>query len=360
VKILWVKGSDHVGFNKPMVFLILGIRGSGKSSILETFGSFYLENGHKVLDLFGSRDGESLAWLRSPFVKDRKVLLIHGDNSDVKTSWDNKPVGKVTLSDLENYDIVISSSPLYSDPDTEFLGVAGLTDLVYSRLSWKQIVYTIVREASNLYYSRLKVTRNQQLAKSQEIYLLRESRHMGLSMGLDTLKFTSIDLDVRSVCDYLLFKRLGLLGLPHDLDWLYGYFDPAQLRNMKKPNFLIVSNTSAAGIGSFSAVEWHKQERENILTGLDIHVEHGERIKEAEDKGSFLTVSDTEHGSIVENYALGLSMAKLSDKIGRSTHTISEHVHKHDEAVTRSGFCPQCVRIKSQYANQKILRSAVS
>jgi hypothetical protein len=284
-------------------------------------------------------------------------LLVRGDNTDVVSNWDCKPASKVSLSDIEHYDITISSSPLYSDPDTEFLSVAFLTDLVYRRLSWNQIIYTIVREASNLYYSRLKVTRNQQLAKSQEIYLLRESRHMGLSMGMDTLKFTSIDLDVRSVCDYLLFKSLGLLGLPKDLDWLYGYFDPATLRSMKKPNFIIVSKNSSAGLGAFSEVPWHKQEKENILKELDIKVDHGEKIKEAEDKGTFLTVGDSEHGAIIEAYASGLSMDKVSKHTRRSAHTISEHVHKHDEAVERSGFCPICQRIKSQHANSKILRT---
>jgi hypothetical protein len=180
---------------------------------------------------------------------------------------------------------------------------------------------------------------------------------MGLSMGMDTLKFTSIDLDVRSVCDYLLFKSLGLLGLPKDLDWLYGYFDPAMLRSMKKPNFLIVSKNSSAGLGAFSEVSWHKQERENILRELDIKVEHGEQIKQAEDKGIFLTVGDSEHGTIIEAYVSGLSMDKVSKQTRRSAHTISEHIHKHDEAVERSGFCPICQRIKSQFVNAKILRS---
>ena len=354
---MWIKGEDRFAFSNPFCFLILGTRGSGKSSILETFGEYYLEKGHKILDLFGSRDGESLAWLRSPWVKERKVLLIRGDNTDVGSSWDSKQVSSVTLSDLENYDITISSSPLYSDPDTEFLGVAHLTDLVYRRLSWDKIIYCVVREASNLYYSRLKVTRNQQLAKSQEIYLLRESRHMGLSMGMDTLKFTSVDLDVRSVCDYLMFKALGLLGLPKDLDWLYGYFDPATLRGMKKSNFIIVSKNSSAGLGAFNPVPWHKQERENILKQLDIKVDHGEQLKQAEDKGTFLTVGDSEHAAIIESYGSGLSMGKVSKQTGRSSHTVSEHLHKHDDSVERSGFCPICRRIKTQHANSKVIRT---
>lgn len=359
MKVLWVKGVDHISFLRPFVFMVLGSRGTGKSTLLETVGAYHLRKGHKILDLFGSRDGENLAWLRSPFTKGRKVLLVRGDNTDVVSSWDSKQVSNVTLKDIENHDITISSSPLYSDPDTEFQSVAKLTDLVYRRLSWNNIIYCLVREASNLYYSRLKVTRSQLLAKAQEIYLLRESRHMGLSMGLDTLKFTSVDIDVRAVCDFQVFKALGLLGLPRDLHWVYGFIEPYVVRSMRKNQFLILSKTSALGLGTFKDLSWHKKERENILKQLGIKVDHGEQIQPAKDRGTFFTVSDQEHGILVMEYASGLSMSRVSKKANRSSRTVSEHLHKHDEAVERSGFCPACQRIKCQYATSKVLRTAL-
>ena len=79
---------------------------------------------HKVLDLFGSRDGESLAWLRSSRANGRKILLIHGDNVRVESCFDSKNISKVTLNDFNHYDIVISSSPLYSSPDDELFGAS--------------------------------------------------------------------------------------------------------------------------------------------------------------------------------------------------------------------------------------------
>jgi len=356
LKILWIKGQAHISFLKPWVCMVLGSRGTGKSTLLETFGCYFLNKNHKILDLFGSRDGESLAWLRSPYVKDRKVLLIRGDNSDVDCSWPTKAVSNVTLQDIEANDIVISSAPLYSSPDVEFQAVARLTDLVYQRLSWKRLIYMIVREASNLYYSRLKVTRNQQLAKSQEIYLLRESRHMGISVGLDTLKFTSVDVDVRAVCDYQVFKALGLIGLPRELKWLFGFIDPRVVRTMKPHQFIILTRTSALGIGVFKPLPWHKQEKEDILKQLGIKVEHGESIKEAEDKGTFKTVSDMEHAEIIMAYAGGQSMKRISEHMGRSSATVSDHIHRHDEAIERSGFCPACRRVKCEYASVKVSR----
>ncbi len=41
--------------------------------------------------------------------------------------------------------------------------------------------------------------------------MIRESRHMGVALGLDTLKFTSIDLDIRAVLDYLCLKSAYVL-----------------------------------------------------------------------------------------------------------------------------------------------------
>lgn len=101
-----------------------------------------------------------------------------------------------------------------------------------------------MREASNLYYSRLKVSRNQVMAKSEIIYLIREARHMGVAMALDTLKFTSIDLDVRITIDYLFFKSLELLGRPSDLEWLYGFYNPTVIRNMSLENFMVLTKNS--------------------------------------------------------------------------------------------------------------------
>jgi hypothetical protein len=49
----------------------------------ETFTS---ERGGGIFDLFGARDSEGLAWLRSPYVNGSKVLLLHGPNT-WKSFW---------------------------------------------------------------------------------------------------------------------------------------------------------------------------------------------------------------------------------------------------------------------------------
>ena len=135
MKVLWVRGSDSIRFDRPHTWFCLGLRGTGKSSLLEHIAEQYLHEGHVVFDLFGSRDGEGLSWLRSGYAKDKRILLLRGENVDVDCSFPVKSVENISLGDFEDNDIVVSSSPLYINVDQEFLAAAKLTDLLYKRLS---------------------------------------------------------------------------------------------------------------------------------------------------------------------------------------------------------------------------------
>jgi len=328
----------------------LGIIDSAKSTFLERIGEEYLKAGHVVLDLFGSIDGEALAWLRSPWVEDKKVLLLHGDNVDVKSSHDTKNVSKLLVRDFHNYDILISATPLYISPSQEYREVNKVLDLLYKRQSWRRLVYGIVREASNIFYSRIRVSKDQLAAKAEAIYLIRESRHMGLALGLDSLRFMSIDIDIRSVVDYQVIKALGLFGLPDDLEWLYHLVNPAFIRNMPRGAFVLLSRTGAIGMGSFSALPWHKQEKEAIVPAVGLRIEYGEEPKYAEDRRTFKTIGDYEHVEILELYLdEKQSMHKIAKLKKRSTSTVQGQIKGHDMAIKRSGFCPRCRRVKGNH-----------
>ncbi len=355
MKIAWVRGAESLSFNRPHTFFVLGVRGSGKSSLLEHIGERYLERGHAVLYLFGSKDGEGLAWLRSPWVKEKKVLLIHGDNVDVTCPFDTRPVGKISLRDFGNYDILVSASPLYSSPNDEFRQVARLQDLLYKRLSWRRLVYVIVRESSNLYYSRIKLGEDQLSAKASMIYLVREARHMGMALGLDTLKFTAVDSDLRVLIDFLFYKSLGLHGLPRDQWWIYRYFDPNAMQRLRPNEFVVVSRRGSLGCGVFPEIPWHKQEKEDILNRLGIRVEYGEEIDYGTDRRRYRTVSDMEHAKIIEDRATTQEgTMKIGKRFKRSSLTILLHIRKHNKKIEEQGYCDICRRVKSKFAEVKV------
>jgi hypothetical protein len=260
------------------------------------------------------------------------------------------------LNDVENNDIIISSSPLYLNVDQEFYNAARLTDLLYKRLHYKRLVYLIVREAANFYYSRLKVSDNQVAAKANMIYMIREARHVGIALGLDSIRYYAIDIDIRNLSDYLILKSQGVQGLASDLSWLYSYFDPAVIRNMPAQNFIIISKTGALGLGQFPYHAWHKEEKEDIMASVGVKVEYGEMLEQGQNKGLWNTVGDKEHSEIVLAYCEGSGMQNIAKQKDRSTRTIQVHITRHNESIRGSGFCPACKRTESKHFNQEAIR----
>jgi hypothetical protein len=127
------------------------------------------------------------------------------------------------------------------------------------------------------------------------------------------------------------------------------------MRKLKPNQFFLLSNDGAIGYGVFPEVEWHKREREDILRAVGVNVEHGEELKEAEWKGSFKTVSDKEHAEMIRLYAEeDMGMTRIGKALKRSTRTPVEHIKSHNESVERSGFCPLCKRVGTQYHNKLV------
>lgn len=228
------------------------------------------------MDLFGSSDGENLAWLRSPWVQefDLPVLLVRGEGVEVSSPWPSKDWTEISLEDFESHRIIISSTPLYRDKSEEFSAAGRLLDLLFERgaRGWSKKLYVLVREASDLFYSRVKLRATQKDSKATAIYLLREGRHHGLSLGLDSQKLTAVDSDFRQQCDFLIFKAQGIDSLPDDLRFLYRYLDPIWLRSMDPWEFGILAGKGALGHGVNVLNPWHKRNREGILKALGIKV----------------------------------------------------------------------------------------
>lgn len=280
-EIFWTKGSKKINFRDPNIFFCLGRRGSGKSAFLETMAYHHLQNGAKVLDLFGSKDGEGLAWLRSPLAEDKDIKLIHGELVDLQ-NHDGIQGTKFGLEDLKKADIFVSASPLYTSMDNEFDAVNHIFDKLWNRTYWNTPIFIIIREAANLLYSRIKIRKNQTMAKAELTYMLRESRHSGLALGLDSTKHTSIDVDVRKLTDYLVLKNLGLYGLPRDLHWIYSVLDPNAMQQLNPNEYGMVTKEGAIGLGTFDLPRWHKEKGEHILRDVGVNPKYYESEKESE------------------------------------------------------------------------------
>ena len=360
MKIFWRRGNETLSYTRPETYFVQGVRGAGKSTLLECIAMKYLENNAAILDSFASADGENLSWLRAPFIKDLKVCLLKGANVDVETSWDVKQVENLGLNDLEKYDLIISARPCYLNKDHEFFSVGKLTNLLYRRFHYRRLICLLAREASNLWYSRIKISETQADSKAEAIYLLRESRHFGICLLLDSLRYLSIDKDVRSLTDYLFLKSQGVDGLSDDLRFLYRFFSPGFVRSMKPWEFILVCRSGGLAVGHFPYHDWHKREGEDIIKNVGLKISYGEVLELPKDLGLFQSVGDEEHSRIILMYAKeGLGMGKIAEQLKRSTRTPKMHIDKHNSAVERSGFCAICKRVGSEFQDKMAKRPKI-
>jgi len=358
-KLFWNRGKEIPTFNKPKTYFTLGQIDSGKSTLLEHIGMKHHEKGATILDAFASIDGENLAWLRSDLAKNKEICLLKGENVDVQSkeiSLDTKLIENLTLKDLEKYDFIISSRPLYLNRDHEYYSIGKLVGLLYTRRHWNKLVCMIAREASSLWYSRVKVSEAQTDAKAEALYMFKEMRHVGVSLALDSLRLHSIDINLRTHTDYIFVKAQGIDGLPDNIDFLYHFYTFKFVRSMRPWEFILVCRTGPLAVGHFPYHSWHKVEKEDIVSKVGLKIEYGVELEQPRDMGTFKTIGDKEHLEIMELYAEGLGYDKIHQKLNRSTKSLHDHIHKHNDAVNRSGFCAVCRRAGGEYSGQVIKR----
>jgi hypothetical protein len=330
-------------FKTPKAYAIVGGIRSGKSSLLELLGSKYT----KIIDLYGSRDNEGLAWLRSPF-KD-SVLFLKGQSAKVDCNCaDVMNTVDFKIKDAERYKVIISVSSFYSKIEEEWYSISKFFDKLWHRTHWKEPWCVLIREASNLLYSRLSLGETQQMAKSYMIYVIREMRHCGFAIALDTIRWHSIDIDLRTLADYTFIKAQGIEGLPSSLRFVYIYFSPYGVMRMPVNKFIILSRHGPIGFGKSIMPPWHKQEKEDLLQEFDIMPSYNELAFSGE-KG-FGRVSDYEHLRIIKaRVESDKGMEKLAIELGRSSKTIFTHINIHNNMIHAVGECDRCLRVNSPY-----------
>ena len=182
-------------------------------------------------------------------------------------------------------------------------------------------------------------------AKAEFIFFTREIRHFGCSTGIDLLRWTGTDKDLRDNADYTFIKQVGDKGVPDDKKFVYAWLHPTSFAQMKPNRFFMIKKDGALAVGKFPKLAFHKEEGVNLLKELGIEVEYGEEI----DEGKLNTVGDREHEQIVRTYVdIGCSsMKKVSDAIHKSPATVHSHINTHNDSIEDSGYCPRCRRLGS-------------
>jgi hypothetical protein len=352
----WLRFKEPITYDLPLTELITGQKGTGKSSLIENITTHYVgvHDKNKCFDVFGSRDNEGIAWLRSPYSE--QCLLICADNCDLSSSWDWKHLKDVNLQSVAKYKMIISVSAFYKEVKDEHFMVKSIMDMLWQRTQWSTLNCLTMREMANLIYSRLSIGEDQHEAKAYFIYVMREARHMGIPLIGDTIRYMSTDVDLRSLADRLYIKAVGKEGLPDNLRYLYKYVDLKSILRMPVQRYALITRMGSIGRGAFAFPPWHKTEHENMFQMFGIKVDFGDKIEYG--TRGFNPVSDYMHSEMVQLSAgkfmqdatgemVKASCGNIAKKVERSTRTIHANLRGHDEDIENFGFCQKCKRINS-------------
>lgn len=336
--LFWIRGMENINFNRPNIFLPVGLPGCGKSTLLEWLALKHT----KIIDLFGSRDNEGLGWCRSPLKDD--ILFVTGDSVELNGKWDTRKISKLTYADIKKYKVILSVHAFFTNYNEEFWAMNEIIKRLWARTHWVRPWYVAIREAANFIYSRIKIVKNQAVAKADFIYLMRELRHSGFSIGVDTVRWTSMDKEVRDLANYTFVKRVGVHGLPDDIHWLYKFIDPDTLMDLDPSCFVLVSSRGPIALGWLEDIPWHKKEKEDILGILDLEPQYGELPDYLQPGYSAAKVGATEHTQILEAYQEIGNMHLVGVKVKRSSGTVHTHIANHNREVRALGSCSRCKR----------------
>lgn len=274
---VWKKGYDPINFEEASTHWIFGKRFSGKSSLNEGIGTYYLANGSTIFDLFGARDNESLAWLRSPF---KRILLVCGDKMRIDSNYpfckasDFKQQGFLQLVE-RHYEIVLTCPSFYLNEQEQYRALSTIVDCLKWRSGFgKKMDFLLIREAGRLLTSRIvsgKV-KNRFEAEQDFIDLHNEAYHSGLGSGIDTLRPNGLDISVRDIANYTYIKKVGRMTIPREYFHLGQYYTWEDIRMMNKEDFILFTDNNALSSGFFTKVPWHIERGENIMETYQIRV----------------------------------------------------------------------------------------
>jgi len=327
-----------IEWDRPNTFLTLGLRNTGKSTLTELLAVHH----DKIVDLYGSKDNENLCWCRDSSPID-DILLVHGENTEIDSSWPSIPVNELSLKDIESYEGIVTCNSFFSSDEVKYEACTKILNNLYERFEWKKIIFVAMREAIDILYSRLNRGKGEKDIKIETMTFQRQLRHFGVSFGLDLLKWTGLDKEIRLLADYTIIKKVGWQELPGEIAWIGSYVRPDTFRYLNKNEMILLTSNGAIGYCTSPELKWHKEEGVDLLKELGIQIKH----REAPEKSTQQKVGDKEHAEIIKKYDDTQSMLVVSNELSRSLSTISFHVSYHNEQIEELRYCPKCRRAQS-------------
>lgn len=307
-----------------------GIRGGGKSALLENLAA----NWPKVIGLYGSLDDEILALLRAYkyLKKFERGLILGPKTTSVTSSWNYEYYGDLSFADFQKYDVIVMPQKIHTTPKSFSLGCEHVSNFLLKRPSVTDYWFLIVYEAANIMWARQSL-KNAKLdqAKAYLVWLLRQLRHVGVSIGMDSQYLLALDKEVRGISDYTFFKNLGQFSLPPEMEWIYGYSPPNGIRALYPNEFVATDKFGGVYSGWFKLPPWHKTPKENIYEMLGIKYEFGDPELAAFDTNENNGREDiATHTEIIRAFMETKTIKGTANKSSHDRDTVRKHLGLHE------------------------------
>lgn len=320
-------------FKRPYLSIITAHIGQGKSNLMECLATNFPPE-TVIIDLLGARDDEGIAWCRSPY---DKVLLLHDNFTDVRSSWNTAKAEDLTLPEINKYEVLIAAYSGFADDKTHALGITSLIDLLYKKAFWNEPWVVLIRESKRFMYSRMGLGEGEHRAKAELSRFFTEQRHSGNAVIADSIREYDIDKSFRMHAYHHYIKALGSSDLPDELHYLYHYVSPAYLSQLPIDRFIYVGGDRAISEWGVLQVPWHKEEHEDIKTIVGIKIDRGEAVQDVVESriGRRKKVTYDMHLKILELHRQKCSLGEIAVKmttanmpISKGTCAIEVQLHK--------------------------------
>jgi len=314
-----------------------GIRGGGKTGLLMNLAAHW----GKIIGLYGSLDDEILALLRaSKWAKHlEKGLILGPSTTSVTSSWSYKNYEDLTFADIESHDVIVLPQKIHSNPNSFSLACEHVSSFLLRRPYVSDYWFMMIPEAANIMWARQSLKRAKlDQAKAYLVWLLRQLRHVGVSIGMDSQYLLALDKEVRNISDYTFLKNLGAFSLPNEIDWIYGYAHPPGLRALYPNEFVALDKFGGVYTGWFRLPPWHKTPNENIYESLGIKYDFGDPEMRQFEMPKTQEEDIALHTEIIKAYMEVKNIKGTARKTSHDRDTVRTHVEKHFEKKDCSCF----------------------
>lgn len=330
-RISWIRNARPIDWTFPSFWMPIGPNGVGKSAFLGMLATQYFEHGC-VLDILSSWSNENLAWTRT----DADLLFVTGENVDLTGdlgSWNQVKMNSLSLSDFKPRRVIIAT-PYFFSPFLDYYSVVNRVcwGLLPMKTPTKYPDYLLMREIAAVVYARLQVDKDIEVSKGKVAEFIRQRRQVGVACGMDSIRSMGADIEIRAPIDYLIPKALGIEGLPRDLRWVYHYFDPTLVGNLRASQFVLIGRRRELGFGSFEKPPWHKERDENILAELKFSRDVGTPMPKPieRDYSRMVKVTPEMHNEIIRlSQEGGETQLAMGVKFGVGERTVRGEVALH-------------------------------